>query len=96
MFVITFVKGELHIQHTLEMSHQCANRDHTQHLQKKTCGVRCGGSFDAKKENVTLILCLLSWLQEITSAAAAGEHVEKQAFASLGFKVKTAFRDYKR
>lgn len=73
MFVITFVKGELRIQHTLEMSHQCTNRDHTQHLQKKTCGVRCGGggggSFvDAKKENVTLILCLLSWLQEITSA----------------------------
>lgn len=67
MFIIMFIEGELHIQHSLEMSHQSTNRDLNQHLQKKkTCGVRCegegGGSLVvAKKENVTLILHLLSW-----------------------------------
>lgn len=30
-----FIKGELHTQHTLEMSHQGTNRDLNQHLQKK-------------------------------------------------------------
>lgn len=58
MFKIMIIKGEMHIQHTLEMSHHCTNRDLNQHLQKKkkktNCGVRCegeggGSSFDAKK-----------------------------------------------
>lgn len=60
VFIIVFIKEELHIQHSLEMSHQRTNRDLNQHLQKKkktkktNCGVRCegegGGSVvDAKK-----------------------------------------------
>lgn len=35
MFKIMIIKGEMHIQHTLEMSHHCTNRDLNQHLQKK-------------------------------------------------------------
>lgn len=36
MFLIMFIEGELHMQHTLEVSHQRTNRNLNQHLQKKT------------------------------------------------------------